>query len=105
MKRPAQLSVLLLAALASLALLPFAAAAAPPATVSIEIDCAQRTLPSQRDVAQLLGIDNFDQAYAARTRLLANAQRSCKRTDAEQIILVLGPIPAQAVDARRLAGE
>lgn len=87
-----------------LAALPLGALAESPQAARITIDCAQPTLPSQRDVARLTGIANFSQLYAARS--LINAQRNCKRPHADTTLLVLEPAtqPADrraAIQARR----
>ena len=71
-----------------LASLPVCALAAQPPSDGILIDCTHPVFPSQQQVAQLTGIDNFTQAYAARTRLLLVAQRSCKQLQADSILLV-----------------
>lgn len=66
---------------------PLAAAAAPPVS-ALTVDCDRPSLPSQRAVAEFAGIANFTEAYAARKRLMLDAQRACKRGDVEQVRLV-----------------
>lgn len=79
---------------------PASGLAAGPAVVTI--DCQNPRLPGQRQVAGLLGIDNFSQAYDARAKLMVRASRACKQLGAETIQLVLQAemLPPQ----RRLAG-
>ena len=93
-----KLSALTLTAAFALAALP--AAASPPQTVSLSIDCERPALPDQQQVARLTGIDNLSQTYAVRARLMAEAARACQRVGAEQVRIVLAP---QAEPARRLA--
>ena len=81
-----------------LAALPFAAVAAEPAAAVIQIQCHAPRLPSQRAVADLLDYRNLGQAYAARSRLMLRAQRSCKQSGSERVRVVLDRSP-EAVDA------
>lgn len=76
----------ILASILFAALLPAAAAAQPPAD-ALTVDCADPRPPSQRAVAEFTGIANFSHAYAARERLMLDAQRACKR-GAAQVRLV-----------------
>lgn len=86
-----------------LALLPgiaLAAAAGPepapaPAVTGIAIDCARVVVPSQRAVSELLGIDNFGQAYRARERLMVNAMRDCQRPGMARLLLVREAVDLQ----------
>lgn len=94
------LSALSLAAALALAALP--AAATPPQTDTLLIDCERPALPDQHAVARLTGIDNLGQVYAVRARLMADAGRACQRAGAQQVRIVLAP---QAVDARRYAAR
>lgn len=80
---------------------PMGGLAAEPATVTI--DCKQMRLPSQRAVADLLGIDNFSQLYDARARLMVKAGRTCKQLNADRIELVLEP--AIRAQDRRLTAQ
>ncbi len=48
-------------------------------TASLVIDCANPALPSQREVGELLGQDNFSQVYDSRRALMAEAHRACHR--------------------------
>jgi hypothetical protein len=82
--------------------LPLTALAAE-SSERIAYDCAHPVLPTQQQVARLTGIDNFTQAYAARTRLLLNAERSCKQLQADTVVLVFEPVvPARE---RRVAAS
>lgn len=85
---------------AALVLIAAPAAATPPQTVSLLIDCERPALPDQQAVARLTGIDNLSQAYAVRARLMADASRACHRDGAQRVRIVLAP---PAGDARRLA--
>lgn len=87
----------------TLAALPLCALAeSAPATITI--DCAHLTMPSQQAVARLTGIDNLTQAYAARTRLMINVQRSCKQAGGTIVLVGAGADAADrrvAIQARR----
>lgn len=76
-------------------------ASAAEVDTGIVIDCAHPALPSQRAVGAALAQSNSGQAYAARTRLMAEARRVCQRGRAPNVRLVReAPAPVQ----RRLAG-
>lgn len=78
-----------------------ASASAAEVDTGIVIDCAHPTLPSQREVGAILAQSNPGQAYAMRTRLMAEARRACQRGHGANVRLVReAPAPAQ----RRLAG-
>lgn len=78
-----------------------AGASAAEVDTGIVIDCAHPALPSQRAVGAALAQSNSGQAYAARTRLMAEARRACQRGHAANVRLVReAPAPVQ----RRLAG-
>lgn len=81
-----------------LAALPLASVAALPTTPALRVDCARPVLPAQREVAELVGIANIGQAYAARTRLMQDVQRACKR-GVSQVQLVREPRKAGAEPA------
>lgn len=66
-----------------------AAAPASRADLLVRVDCANRVMPSQADVSAGLGLDNFGQAYAARTRLLNIVNRACKQAAGGRVELVL----------------
>ncbi len=74
------------------ALLIAIAAAATPAFAAdpvagpseIVIDCANPALPSQREVGELLGQDNFSQIYNSRRTLMAEAHQACQRDGVRQ---------------------
>ncbi|RDZ26545.1 hypothetical protein DX914_16285 [Lysobacter silvisoli] len=76
----------------TLAALP--ALAAPPAALTV--DCQRPALPRQQALAQLTGIDNLGQAYAVRSRLMAQAARACQRTGTQQVRIVSQPAAAAA---------
>ncbi|MEO6365723.1 MAG: hypothetical protein ABIO38_06730 [Luteimonas sp.] len=85
----------------ALALCSSAARAEAPQPNSIVIDCASVSLPTLRQVGDLLGQHNAGQIYASRSRLLGEARRDCKR-GADHVVLVVDP----AGDARgRLAQQ
>jgi hypothetical protein len=76
------------AASACVALLAWSAQAQTPRTqtepvqvagVRIVINCARPALPKQQAFAQLAGIDNFSQAYAARAKAMVQTQHECQR--------------------------
>lgn len=60
----------------------------------IVVNCANPTLPSQREVGEMMGQYNFSQVYATRVRLMAEARRACHRDNATQVRLVLEDQPA-----------
>lgn len=68
-------------------------AAEPPQTPGIVIDCAAPALPSQQAVSTLTGIENYGQAYAARSRLMQQGLRACKR-GAKHVVIV-SPVQAR----------
>lgn len=79
---------LMAAASASALLLAWSAQAQTPAAqtepvqvagVRIVIDCARPALPKQQAFAQLAGIANFSQAYAARAKAMLQSQHECQR--------------------------
>ncbi len=74
----------------ALAVCSSAALAETPRTTSITLDCAHLARPTQREVGELLGMNNLGQVYAARTELMANARRDCKR-GADRVVLVVNP--------------
>lgn len=76
-------------ALSLVALSVSAAETRPLRLTEIIVDCNARTLPSQSDVSNLLGIDNFSEAYAARTRLMAEVGRACKKAGSQQVRVAL----------------
>lgn len=84
--------------LAALIASPLSAQASPPQPTTITIDCAKPALPSQRAFARLTGIDNADQAYDARARLMVRLQRACKGGAAQ--IRVVNVLSAPATGAR-----
>ena len=89
-------TALLLAGAASVAGTALAAEPAPaPGAVVHVVDCADRSLPRQRDVGAWAGQADPGQAYATRQRLMAEIGRACKRARSDQVQVVL-----QARDAR-----
>lgn len=83
----------LILALALTAALPSNAAESPAQKPGIVIDCARPALPSQEEASTLTGIENFGQAYAARSRLMQQGLRACKR-GAKHVVIV-GPSQPQ----------
>lgn len=63
-------------------------AAEPPTRMSIFVDCAHPTLPSQREVGELLGLQNFRQVYARRVSLMGEIHQACRLSQAESLNLV-----------------
>lgn len=62
-----------------------------PAVQAIEyvVDCATpRALPSQQDVSEWTGQNNFAQVYATRGRLMADIARACHSPGVERVQLV-----------------
>lgn len=51
-------------------------------------DCAERALPSQRQVGEWTGQHNSSQVYATRQRLMAEIGRACQRNGVEQVRVV-----------------
>jgi len=68
-----------------------------PASASIVIDCAKRTLPAQHQVGRMLDQDNFGQVYASRARLMGEVGRACKRAGVGRVAVV--PETGRAGDA------
>ncbi|MBS0582031.1 MAG: hypothetical protein JSS42_02900 [Proteobacteria bacterium] len=86
MQRRISLSIAIAAATLLLSVVPLRATAADPtlptvdATLSrVVVVCADRRLPSQRAVADLLGSNNAAYAYAQREHLAHIARRECLR--------------------------
>lgn len=63
-------------------------------------DCANRSLPSQREVAEWTGQHNFGQVYDTRKRLMGEVARACNRPGTGEVALVLEL--RHAPQARRL---
>jgi len=64
----------------------------------LAFDCAAVHLPSQQDVARLLGMHNFHQAYRARERLLQDVRRECLR-GVGQVVVKADDRPSSATVA------
>ena len=45
---------------------------------SLAISCARPALPSQKKVAEVLHVSNFDQTYELRAQVMVVAARACK---------------------------
>ena len=45
---------------------------------SLAIFCARPTLPSQKEVAKVLHVSNFDQTYELRATVMVVAAKACK---------------------------
>ncbi len=58
------------------------------------VDCGNRSLPSQREVAEWTGQHNFSQVYDTRKRLMAEVGRNCRKSGVEQVQLVSSRTPA-----------
>lgn len=81
------------------------AAAGQPAApaANIVIDCANFAPPSQRQVGELLGQDNFSQIYDSRRALMAEAHRACHRKGARYARLMREKPARPAPEAPRVA--
>jgi hypothetical protein len=66
------------------------------------VDCQVAHLPSQKDVAHLLGTRNFSQTYAERTRLMQTIHRECQR-GARQVLVDASDPPPESVATTELA--
>lgn len=55
------------------------------------VDCAQRSLPSQREVGGWTGQSNFSQVYATRARLMGEVGRACQKPGVRTVELVVAP--------------
>ena len=75
----------------ALALCSSVALAGTPQPDSIVIDCANVTLPTLRQVGELLDQHNAGQIYASRSRLMGEARRDCKG-GAQRVVLVVEPV-------------
>lgn len=60
---------------------PWAQAAKPPSN-SLVMDCNDMRLPTQRQVAELVGSNNSTYTHRARTILMQVAHRACRRAGA-----------------------
>ncbi len=47
--------------------------------IPFTVSCPLRHLPSQREIGDALGLDNFTQIYAERARVLETVQQDCLR--------------------------
>ena len=88
-----------------LVLMALAFTPAARADLLVRVDCAHRVLPRQAVVATALGIDNLDQAYRARIRLMGEVNRACHRAAGGQVHLVLQSPLRQRREARRVAAS
>ena len=66
-----------------------ALAADSPTRMILFVDCAHPTLPSQREVSELLGLQNFSQVYARRVSVIGEIRRACSRSEADSLKLVI----------------
>ena len=58
-------------------------------------ECARRTLPSQRQVGEWTGLQNFGQVYAAREEVMADIGRACRKPGIGRVQVVTRPQPAR----------
>lgn len=72
------------------------ASPSPAPGTPIGVDCADRALPSQREVGQMLGQHNLGQVHASRARLMAEVARACQREGVAKVLL----IPAKSADGQ-----
>ena len=72
--------------LAAAAIFAMPARAGADHNADLAFDCTGMHLPSQQDVARLLGTHNFDQTYRERERLMRNVRRECLR-GARQVVV------------------
>lgn len=68
----------------------FAQDTLPPIQVAPYVaDCARPSLPTQRQVGEWTGLQNFGQVYAARERLMADIGRACRRPGVGHVKVVI----------------
>ena len=82
---------------------PTVAEQASSPTASLVIDCAHPALPSQREVGELLGQDNFSQVYDSRRALMAETHRACHRAGVRHARLTRAKLARPAREAPRVA--
>jgi hypothetical protein len=58
---------------------------------AIVVDCAKPALPSQREVGEMTGQNNYSQVYATRARLMSEVRRACQREGITRVQLVMAP--------------
>lgn len=73
------------------------------AAALLSFQCEARVLPTQREVGEALGQNNFSQVYASRARLMSEVGRACQRRGVERVDVVLQPMAAPRHDVRYLA--
>lgn len=99
-KRIVEAAMLIVIAIAST---PAIAEQAAAPTASLVIDCAHPALPSQREVGELLGQDNFSQVYDSRRALMAETHRACHRAGVRYARLTRAKPARPAREAPRVA--
>ena len=70
--------------------MPLAAAAAPPASSPIVVNCQERNWPSLERVAHDVGLNAFDPVPRVRQRAIVAGLRAC-RHGASDVLLVFEP--------------
>lgn len=58
---------------------------------SLAISCSRPALPSQKTVAKVLQVSNFDETYDLRTQVMVVAARACKAGHAQVLVQRSGP--------------
>lgn len=99
----------IVAALAACAAPAFAQDDGLPSLPAVEAtgfvaECAHPSLPSQRQVGDWTGLHNLGQVYAARTRLMADIGRVCRRAGVTGV-QVLAATEGRRAPERRVAIE
>jgi hypothetical protein len=58
---------------------------------SLAISCARPALPTQKKVAKVLQVSNFDETYDLRAQVMVVAARACKAGYAQVLVQRSGP--------------
>jgi hypothetical protein len=80
-------------------------ASLPPIQVTQYMsDCARPSLPTQRQVSEWTGLQNFGQVYDARERLMADIAQACQRPGVGRVQVVLQAEPRKESERRVAMG-
>lgn len=97
--------------IASLLLLAISATAAaqqtlpPVQATQFVVDCERMAMPSQRQVGEWTGLQNFGQVYHARLQLVARIGHACRRPGIDRVQVVTNAVPDAADRALAVAFE
>jgi hypothetical protein len=92
------------AVLATVAAPAFAQDSLPPIQVAPYVaNCERPSLPTQRQVGEWTGLQNFGQVYAARERLMADIGRACQRPGVDRVKVVIEDGQGREDAGRRVA--